>query len=218
MPTPDTYHRKITSILDVLDELEWETRHYLQNPQAPVHGVPGEPPPAVPRAPVQTGVELRFDMGREALERHFEPPIIIWTLGNTNLAKKVERRIPNPRIPGAAPRLERQQPKSFKTAAELITAYVYGAPDPKESNPRRKSVRGTERLKVALLYAIHAHWHGVVAIEGPGWQEVPGASVQGYAYVIPFRVDLALLRPEQGLAVVREVEASHEIETPPISV
>lgn len=211
----DTFHRNIESILDVLDELEWETRHYLQNPQAPVHGVPGEPAPEIPRAPVATGVDLRFDLGEEALQNHRNPPCIIWTLGSVFLTKRVERRVPNARLPGATPRLSRQQPKSFKTASSLVCAYIFGADDPKESNPRRKTVRGTEKLKVPLLWAIHHHWHGVVAITESTWVEVPGQQIAGYAFVVKFRVDLALLRPEQRVAVVTAAPTSTEIETPP---
>jgi len=216
-PVIDNFHRPIASILDVLDELEAETRHYLQNPAYPVHGVPGEPVPAVPRAPTQDGINLRCLMGEEYREGHQDPPVIIWTLGDVNLTRKVERRTPRPRLRGAALRPQRQQPKAFRKAGTQVTAHLLGSLDQKESNPRRKSVRGTERLLVSLLWALHAHWHGVIHLETGRWTEVPGATIRSYGFMLPFRVDLALLRPEQGLTVVRGIETTHEIETPPTS-
>lgn len=219
--TEDNFHAPIASILDVIDELQKETTFYLQNPTAPVHGVPGEPPPKPPVAPVESGTNLRFEMGEEALSQHIDPPFIIWTLGDVNLAsKKAERRDDNRRLfTQPVPRRDaRLRPMTYKTAAQLVTAWCFGAHDSKETNPRRKTVRGSEKLMCALTWAIHHHWHGIVSLEGVRWVEIAGRTAMGYAYVIPFRVELALIRPEQLMVKARSVTIEHEFDPGPPSI
>lgn len=213
-----TNQAPISSIADVISELEKTILYMLQHPNESEGLSPSEQVP-VTEAPVSTQTDVKFFVGEVERYSHISRPCIIWTLGDTRQEGSQAR---------ASVGREPLSPRPFKKSLDLITCTLHGAfldgvanldggADPQAEGDRwkRGTIKGCEILRWAFWWSLREHWGGNVRFEREGWLEVPHNNQTGYAWQSSFRVPMSQMRPQNLTIPTPRIDPDIHFEPPP---